>query len=107
MRPDAFEVLRDKRKPHECWPWTGCRHPTLGYGFFRGDYAHREAYRRAYGPIPNGMCVCHRCDNPECCNPAHLFVGTHRDNIQDSIRKGRFFRNRKLRHASSGNRAMR
>jgi predicted XRE-type DNA-binding protein len=48
------------------------------------------AWEFANGPIPKGKCVLHRCDNPSCCNPDHLFLGSHKDNTQDAIRKGRF-----------------
>ena len=75
-----------------CWVWTlSCE--KAGYGQFQRngavDKAHRIAYELTYGPIPNGMCVLHTCDNPPCCNPAHLFTGTHTDNMRDMIRKGR------------------
>lgn len=65
---------------------------TSKYGVFalNGERrAHRVAYTLAFGPIPKGMWVLHRCDNPPCCNPKHLFLGTRRDNIDDMIRKGR------------------
>lgn len=79
-------------RPDDCWPWTGCRTPK-GYGlagFTSGTVgAHRLSYRMHKGEIPPGMVVCHRCDNPPCCNPNHLFLGTHRDNVLDKIAKGR------------------
>lgn len=76
----------------ECWVWTGNRN-TRGYGSFwngsRDERAHRFAYRLVFGPIAPGMFVCHRCDNPGCVRPAHLFQGTHSDNMRDAHRKGR------------------
>ena len=78
--------------PDECWPWTAARSST-GYGVLklRGKVvgAHRVAHAEAVGPPPEGMCVCHRCDNPPCCNPAHFFLGTDGDNAADRVAKGR------------------
>jgi hypothetical protein len=75
----------------ECWEWT--RKKARGYGRFdvRGwpVYAHRIAWVIAFGVIPDGLYVCHSCDNPPCVNPAHLFLGTAKDNMQDKVRKGR------------------
>ena len=76
----------------ECIEWTGYRN-ELGYG--RRNIAgrlwlvHRWAWTEANGPIPDGMLVCHHCDNPPCINLDHLFLGTNRDNILDSVAKGR------------------
>jgi hypothetical protein len=77
-----------------CWLWTGNKLPS-GYGTFRmrpGSmyYAHRLSWAIHYGPIPIGVYVCHKCDNPSCVRPEHLFLGSNSDNIRDSIRKGRF-----------------
>lgn len=79
----------------DCWEWQGFRKPPQGHGSFAAGVgqsplnAHRLAYEIANGPIPSGLHVCHRCDNPPCCNPAHLFLGTPRDNQVDCSQKGR------------------
>lgn len=76
-----------------CWTWTGRRQG--GYGRFDlpepqgGVFAHRVAYELLVGAVPAGLQVLHRCDNPSCVNPAHLFVGTHQDNMADRDSKGR------------------
>lgn len=72
-----------------CWEWLGTRWAN-GYGRIGDKKAHRIAWERANGrPIPTGMLVCHRCDNPPCVNPAHLYLGTHRDNVRDRMERER------------------
>lgn len=80
----------------DCLEWQGHRR-TKGHGQIRVagrgskcESPHRVAYELWVGPIPEGMFVCHRCDNPPCCNPAHLFLGTALDNNLDMIQKGRY-----------------
>ena len=108
MTNSIDKVLRKVKRlgAHECWPWTGyvskavhaaIDHP--GYGRIdllglKGVYAHRIAYLAAHpGSITldckDGLFVLHRCDNPICCNPKHLFLGTNQDNIDDKVKKGR------------------
>ena len=80
------------QKSEGCWAWLGA-HTSRGYGETwlanRFYTTHRLMYEVAYGPIPDGLDVCHTCDNPGCCNPAHLFLGTPSENGKDASRKGR------------------
>lgn len=75
----------------DCLEWQGCL--NHGYGQMGVDgvtvLAHRYAWARVNGPIPDGLFVCHKCDNPPCCNVDHLFLGTHQDNMDDMVAKGR------------------
>lgn len=93
---EAFWAKVDIRGPTECWVWQGRRFPS-GYGGWRNAYAHRVAYLSVYGE-PDERCICHRCDNPPCVNPGHLFAGSFKDNIQDAISKGRFYQHRMQRN---------
>lgn len=81
----------DRRGDGECWPFIGHCHPKRGYGSLSGAFpeAHRAAWIVTHGPVPKGIMVCHRCDNPPCCNPSHLFLGTAADNARDMATKGR------------------
>jgi hypothetical protein len=81
--------------PDACWTWTSKARSNdgKGYGAFNSGSgsvrAHRFAWELTNGPIPDGLHVCHECDNPLCCNPAHFFLGTPKDNNADMISKGR------------------
>jgi hypothetical protein len=80
------------KKTDRCWEWLGAR-LKRGYGNYRGGrrkaLAHRYSWEMHFGPIPDGLWVLHKCDNPGCVRPDHLFLGTHLDNMADMTAKGR------------------
>lgn len=82
----------DIRSDEQCWLWTRARHRD-GYGqtSFQGKWmaAHRLAYVLTHGEIPEGMHVLHSCDNRACCNPNHMRLGTHHENMRDMVERGR------------------
>lgn len=99
---ERFWSRAGRRGPQECWFWAGPVNARFGYGYFfvfgKGWRAHRLAWLLTHGPIPDGLQVLHRCDEGlppgdisyrRCCNPAHLWLGTARQNQQDCCRKGR------------------
>lgn len=92
---ERFWSKVDRRSPDECWPWRAAvRRKNEGYGafYFKGRHhpAGRIAWFLAKGEMPEpGVVVCHECDNPPCCNPAHLFLGTNQQNTADKVAKGR------------------
>jgi hypothetical protein len=94
QRPTDAAYFWGKVKKIEgaCWEWQGWRDKD-GYGRIsvkdRPMRTHRFAYELSKGPIPEGMCVCHSCDNPPCCNPNHFWLGTSPQNTEDSKNKGR------------------
>lgn len=101
LPPKEVERLDSKTNksggPDACWPWIGSTNGK-GYGQFlmgpgkprRIFLAHRLAYFLSTGVDPGSMCVCHKCDNPLCQNPAHLWLGTKIQNLHDCMAKGRF-----------------
>jgi len=93
---ESFWLKVDKNDANGCWLYTGFR-KWDGYGWLnrkvngkpRSMTAHRYSWILAHGEPANGLHILHRCDNPPCCNPDHLFLGTHQDNMNDRVAKGR------------------
>ena len=99
MKTSLVDRFWDKfERPEEgCWNWNASK-DSYGYGYIgrRNKSAgsacirsHRLSWMLWNGPIPDGMCICHKCDNPSCVNPDHLFLGSHKDNMQDMFSKER------------------
>lgn len=90
-----FWMKVKRGKDNECWNWSGCTTED-GYGLFCMDYkqylTHRLAWENRNGKIPKGMHVLHSCDNPKCCNPNHLSLGTVQENMKDKVDKERQFK---------------
>lgn len=90
--------LKKVIKSKNCWQWNAAK-SAKGYGYigvrgkdgWKTKYAHRISYELFRGKIPRGLLVLHKCDNPGCVNPKHLFIGTDMDNCRDKINKGRLF----------------
>ena len=91
-RKDVRRFWSKVRKLSTCWEWISGKHP-YGYGMMRfrhsKELAHRVSWVIHNGAIRNNLCVLHRCDNPSCVRPSHLFLGTRTDNAIDRVRKGR------------------
>lgn len=89
---ERFEQRFIRASDDDCWHWIGWKNDK-GYGAAiyggRRQYAHRVSFQLYRGEIPDKLCVLHRCDNPACVNPKHLWLGTKKDNNQDRAAKGR------------------
>jgi hypothetical protein len=87
MEDEKTRFWNKVTKTKKCWIWNAANKD--GYGRFGRKYAHRISFEWHIGKIPEGLFVCHHCDNPSCVNPEHLFVGSNLDNVLDMISKGR------------------
>ena len=99
MKVEICLLIKDQRYKKKyigpCWIWKACKFQN-GYGHYvlkqKSHKAHRIAYEIVYGEIPSDKLVCHKCDNPSCVSPQHLFLGTPKENTRDMIEKGRLNR---------------
>lgn len=93
FHPDLYRFLSKVKVNNEtgCWEWIGAKWSGYGKFKFNGAFegAHRVSYQLFIKKIDDGMIICHKCDNPKCVNPYHLFEGTYYDNAIDAIQKGR------------------
>lgn len=105
MRPSVEERFLTKvRKTDSCWIWTGSK-SKKGYGHIRvgnEQQAHRVSYLLFKGEIPDGLYVCHRCNNKQCVNPDHLYLGTNQQNIIDAFHDGLFANRKTARGSKAG-----
>jgi hypothetical protein len=92
VRPASVRFWEKVDQTGDCWVWLAHK-DHAGYGQFTYESktirSHRVSWMLTHGEIPNGLFVCHKCDNPSCVRPDHLFLGTHSDNMRDSYKKGR------------------
>lgn len=99
------KLLKFKIDDNGCYNWTGCTHNKYGYLRHNGRSmsAHRAMWVLVHGEIPDKKHILHKCDNPGCINPRHLFIGTHADNMKDMVKKGRWSSgNAKKTHCKNG-----